>query len=176
MKRGHKAGVGKVVGEFDKIRLLEGDASADLAPSDLARIRTLKAFMRGAMMDWLAHAVGDSKGDPVRVATLDAFLWLMKEMRGAAMQEQNPSRFNKMFAALCAVDNKLPLERELAMAVGVAMAIQGDAINRRIYSTQAELKRWIHAHFPRALAGAKGGGRSTLHRALTRWGIICKPR
>ena len=50
---GKKAGVGKVT-DWDYIRLMEGDAVADLSGEDRGRIQSINAWLRGDMVELVA--------------------------------------------------------------------------------------------------------------------------
>jgi len=185
VKRGKKPGVGKVLGEFDLTRLLEGDAVADLTPEDQNRLRVLKATLSGSVLQsmkrkCIAKIPKDKTGLELaslqfRNSAVDVVFWCLEELRAAARKEQNPARIEKLIRGLVEVDN-VHAERQLPMAVHIAMTQNGNPAERRIYATQAQLRKWLHEYFPGWTGSKSDKGRSQLLQRLQQWNITCQPR
>ena len=163
-------------GDFDIVRLLHGDHVADLPEKDRTRLLQLKWGMRGNLVNWVHERLhAQPIRNPFWAPMVADFEWMIGAIREAALS-QNADRVVRLIQGLAAIDNPPAAERELARAILYVMSGHGDVRTRRIFLKEADLRKGIRTIFPEVLSRCKDGGRSTVHRALKRWNIVCKPR
>lgn len=180
---GRKRGVSKVT-ECDFTRLIEGDDMADMCAKERGSIRRLNAWFRGNLVDRVIEELerpykrkaAKGFGEELGREMIKDLAWLLGQIKQVAERRQSPEILNRTFRGLYETNNpNAPRERMLAVAVGRIMSWEGDFSARTIYKSQAEVLELIHLNEP-GLLKAKDRGRSTLHQALSRWGIKCEPR
>lgn len=195
----------KATGDFDVSRMSSGDVFSDLPEEDRAKLRELKGWLHdkeGSLVDQIRkmpsgevvvlnsgqHYYVSDSAEPVLLGpekklphapnrafpqSAKAVLsWWMEETKLAARGD--PARLLRLVQALSDCETS---KDPWLWPLSAAMFTFGDTEKKEIHAGKPDLLRWLSRHFVHLqLSKNKDGGRSKLHKALRRYGIICRAR